>query len=349
MAFEFVPIQASEQQDLIQFLVKSFQADPNLISFRPEVIHWKYFAEHPEWTNPRSLAVKEEGRIVAHGGVWPVKLVTANTEIKAIHLIDWAASRSAIGVGAHLLKKVAGHADVLLAIGGSQDTRNLLPKLGYKRCGELLRFARVVRPWLQFRATPDKNWKTPIKFLRNSAAALTGIPLVPNGWSALKVQSFTRLTENGDNVAAATTSCTSSRRTAAELNYLLSCPAARFSGFLVSQGQQLRGYFLITQVGGQARIVNIQIDGEDRESWRAICALAARSAAEDPETCEIVAASSIAVSAEAWLQTGFVRRRTDPILCYDPRNLLSSGPPLNLHLADNDFCILSEPRSPYLS
>jgi hypothetical protein len=349
MAFEFVPIQASEQQDLTEFLVKSFRAAPNLISFRPEVLHWKYFAEHPEWTDPRSLAIKEEGRIVAHAGIWPLKLVTHNSELRAIHLIDWAANRAAIGAGAHLLKKVAGEADVLLAIGGSQDTRNLLPKLGYKRFGELRRFSRVIRPWLQLRTTPHKDWKTPIKFLRNSALALLGIPPAPKGWSASKLSSFVGAFGNWRNVANPTTSCTSSRRSAAELDYLLSCPAAQFSGFQVSQEGRVRGYFLLTQVGRQARIVDVQIDGEDRESWKSICALAARAAAEDQETCEIVAASSIPVSSEAWLQMGFARRRIDPILCLDPRNLLTPSTRLNLHLTDNDFCILIEPSTPYLS
>jgi hypothetical protein len=327
--------------------VKSFRADPTLNSFRPEVIYWKYFADHPEWTSPRSLAVKEDGQIVAHGGVWPVSLVTPKTEVKAIHLIDWTASRSAVGAGVYLLKKLVGLADMLLTIGGSQDTRNLLPKLGYKRCGELRRYARVVRPWLQFRTTPGKNWKTPIKFLRNSARALKGIPSVPKGWQASKVTSFTGSIDGG--AIGQTTSSTSPLRTAAGLNYLLGCPAARFSGFLVSQAQQLRGYFLLTRVGRQVRIVDIRMNSEDRESWQAICALATHTAAEDPETCEIVAASSIDATGEAWLRAGFVHRRTDQILCYDPRNLVSSGPPLDLNLADGDACILSAPTSPYLS
>jgi hypothetical protein len=133
------------------------------------------------------------------------------------------------------------------------------------------------------------------------------------------------------------------------LNYLLSCPAASFSGFLVSQERNLRGYFLLAQVGGQARIVDIRLDSEDRESWQAMCALAVRAAAEDPETCEIVAASSVEATGESWLQAGFAHRETDPILCYDPRNLVSSGPPLDLSLADGDLCFLSEPLSPYLS
>ena len=347
MAFEFAPIQASERQDLTHFLVKSFQTDPTLNSFRPEVVHWKYFADHPEWQGSRSFAIKQESQIVAHGGVWPVRLVTPKTEVKAIHLIDWAASRSAVGAGVHVLRKLAGLADVLLTIGGSEDTRNLLPKLGYKRCGELRQYARVVRPWLQFRTTPEKNWKTPIKFLRNSVQALGGLPSAPKRWRATKVSSFTGAIEGGE--IRQTQSFTSPRKTAAGLNHLLGCPAACFSGFQVNDAQRLRGYFILTQIGGQVRIVDIQLDSDDRESWRTVCALATRTAAENPETCEIVAGSSIASTGEAWLQTGFVQRRAEPIFCYDPRKLLSSGFPLDLNLADGDQCFLSDPVFPYLS
>ena len=347
MAFEFVPLQASEQQDLIQFLVKSFRADPALNSFRPEVIHWKYFAHHPEWKSPRSLAITQRGQIVAHGGVWPVRLVTPTTEVKAIHLIDWAASRSAVGAGVYLLRKMAGLADMLLTVGGSPDTRKLLPKLGYRGCGELRQYARVIRPWLQFRTTPEKNWKTPAKFLRNSARALDGLPSAPKGWQAAKVTSFTAEIEG--RAMENRSSFTSPSRTAAGLNHLLNCPAARFSAFQVSDAQRLRGYFLLTQIGRQVRIVDIRLEDGNRESWRAICALAARGAAEDPETCEIVAASSIELIGEAWLQAGFVHRATEQIFCYDPRHLVSSAPPLNLNLADGDSCFLSDPASPYLS
>lgn len=347
MAFEFGPVQASEQPDLIRFLVKSFNADPTLTSFRPDVIHWKYFAEHPQWTGPRSFAVKRDGQIVAHGGVWPVVLRTPQTEVKAVHLIDWAATRSAVGAGVHLLRMMTGLADVLLTIGGSQDTRNVLPKLGYKGCGELRRCARVIRPWLQFRTTPAKNWKTPLKFLRNSARIMRGVSRVPTGWQAAKVTSFTGSIDAG--AIGLTTSSTSPRRTAAELDYLLSCPAARFSGFVVTQEGNLRGYFVLAQVGGQARIVDIRLDRDDPESWQAICALAVRTASQDPATCEIVAASSLDATGKAWVQAGFMYRETEPIFCYDPRSRLRPELPLSLSLADGDSCFLSDPLAPYLS
>ncbi len=346
MAFEFVPVAASERQHLTQFLLESFHAEPSLDSFRPEVLAWKYFFDHPDWPGPRSFAIKQAGQIVAHGGIWPVRLLTPQGEVKAIHLIDWAASRTAVGAGIHLLRKMAGLGDVLLTIGGSADTRNLLPKLGYKTCGKLRRYVRVIRPWLQFRTTPAQDWKTAAKFLRNSIRALTGLPAAPEGWHATRV---TRLEESIESVFEHPRSPICPRRTAAGLNYLLRCPAAAFSGFLVNQGEKARGYFLLAQVGRQARIDDIRLDSEDREFRQAICALAVRAAAENPETCEILAASSVAIAGELWLQAGFVYREADPILCYDPRNLVGSALPLDLSLADGDLCFLSDPRSPYLS
>jgi hypothetical protein len=51
--------------------------------------------------------------------VWPVSFATPKAEVKAIHLIDWTASRSAVGAGVYLLRKNGGAADMLLTIGGS--------------------------------------------------------------------------------------------------------------------------------------------------------------------------------------------------------------------------------------
>ena len=348
MAFEFVPAQASEQEELIRFLVMTFRADPALISFRPDVVRWKYFSEHPDWPGPRSYVVKEnvkeKNEIVAHGGVWPVRLAGPAGAIRAIHLIDWAASRSAVGAGVFLLRKMATLADVMLTIGGSPDTRAVLPKLGYRNCGELRQYARVIRPWMQFRTTPEKNWKTPLKWLRNSVRAISGIGQVPAGWEASKVAAF----EGEPDSLTGITPNILSPRTSASLNYLLNCPAATFAAYTVSQSQRLCGYFLIARIGRQARVIDLCVKSESQEAWNATCLLAAHTAAGDPEICEVVAASSIGPVQDAWLRAGFVERRREPIYCYDPRKVLPPGVPLDLNLIDGDQCFMTDPRSPYL-
>ncbi|HVO63591.1 MAG TPA: hypothetical protein VMT53_21885 [Terriglobales bacterium] len=345
MPSTFVQLQASEEQDLRHFLLTGLAADPGYTPFRPEVLRWKYFADHPEWNGSRSYAIRKDGKIVAHGGVWPVSLVTPDAEIKAIHLIDWASNRSAVGSGVQLLRRVAQLGDVLLTIGGSADTRAILPKLGYTQRGELHRYVRVIRPWLQFSTTPRKNWTSAFKLIRNSTLVLRPLPPLSQNCQVSQLSSFSGLLDSraiGQGSHSAV-----SRRTAAGINYLMSCPAGRFSGF-VANCERWRGYFVLAQIGRQARIIDMGTDATDSDSWRALCLLAARTAAENPEICEIVAASSVRETEDTWSQLGFIRGRTEPIFSYDPRQLLSTRTPLSLSMADGDLCFLSNPRTPYI-
>jgi acyl carrier protein len=71
MTLQFAPAQPSEQSEIIAFLLRSFSADPQLTSFLPEVIQWKYFSSHPDWEGSRSFVMRKDGEIAAHGGVWP--------------------------------------------------------------------------------------------------------------------------------------------------------------------------------------------------------------------------------------------------------------------------------------
>jgi hypothetical protein len=346
MPFEFVPVKDSEKAVLTKFLVNSYSADPAAVSFRPDVLDWKYFMPHPDWQGPRSWAAREGTEIVAHGGIWPVPLRSRDREVSGINHIDWAASRSAVGAGVYLLRKMAPLADVLLSIGGSPETRTLLPKLGYKQSGALRYYARVVRPWAHLRSTPQKNWKSPLKFLRDSARILSGMPVPPTGWRTEKVESFTKVL--GSDGLGEAVEFIRPRRTPASLDQLLKCPAAQFSGFLAREGETIRGFFLLARVGHQARIADIRLQDPNPDSWQAICSLAARTAAEDAEICEVAVGSSVPSVQNVWLEAGFVLRQSHPIFYYDPGKLIPSGPPLDLTLADGDHCLLTDPKRPYL-
>src|SRR5947209_6958375 len=118
MTSQFMASQPSEQPAIAEFLRTTFHASADLSSFRQDVLHWKYFSDHPDWPGTRSYVVKKDGRIVAHGGVWPLTFATAGAELNVIHLVDWAASPSAAGAGVGLLRKLASMTDVLLTIGG---------------------------------------------------------------------------------------------------------------------------------------------------------------------------------------------------------------------------------------
>ncbi len=291
--------------------------------------------------------MRKEGEIAAHGGIWPVRLASAKGQLKVIHLVDWAARRTVPGVGIHLVRNLADIADMLLTIGGSDYTRRILPKIGYRQFGEFRRYARVIRPLLQFRTTPYHNWKSPLRLFRNTKWAWPAILPPPAGWHAVNISTFQPSVYDLTQTTIA--GFTSSLRTAAGLNHLLACPAAKFSAFLIHDSGQPSGYFILAQIGHQSRIVDVQIDRTGDEVWQAAYEVATRTAAEDNTICEIIAGSSVEPSNQALEHLGFRLRRVEPIYCYDPRASLSAAPPIRLTLADGDICFLSNPAFPYLT
>jgi hypothetical protein len=342
----FLPIPESEQQSISELLTGVFKSEPQTVSFRRDVLRWKYFSPHPQWEGPRSYAVKHGDSLVAHGGVWPLCLRNQGKSVSAIHLIDWAATKGAPGAGILLVRKFAQMADILLTIGGSSDTRAILPKLGYKHANNLRYFARVVRPWRQFRTSPNRNWKAPLRLARNTLWSF-GSQRVPQSWDAVQISKF----DDSHQSVLANSSGNVLRpwRTPSSLNYMLSCPAAKFSAFLILEHQKPRGYFMLARLSRQTRIIEIRLDTDNKQSWLAACRLATHVAAQDPLTCEIVAASSQEALASIFTEIGFRFRRSDPIYCYDPHELLADFSGLGLSMLDGDACFLSDPDHPYLT
>ena len=348
MGLQFTVTQPSELPSVRQFLLKTFAADPDLNSFRPEVLEWKYFAPHPDWDGPRSYLLKDGGTIVAHASAWPIRICAAGPEVRGIHLLDWAASKTNPGAGLYILRKIAEMGDVLIGIGGSSYTREILPKFGYKKGGAFRRYVYVARPWQQILTSRGYNWKTPLRFIRNAASRLKRIPSPPSNWKTEKVLRFeSSLVSILDRGASAVRP--RSLRTAAALNYMLDCPAAEFSGYVISDAQQVRGYFVLAKVGRQARIAEIQNHAAHSSDWAPICSIAAHTACEDPRVSEVIVGTSRVEIGESFERIGFWTRRIEPIFYYDWRKRMDPNVRFELSFLDNDFSFFYNPQNPYIS
>ncbi|MFZ0293645.1 MAG: hypothetical protein WAL52_08575, partial [Candidatus Sulfotelmatobacter sp.] len=138
-----------------------------------------------------------------------------------------------------------------------------------------------------------------------------------------------------------------SQRTTAGLNRMLNCPAAKFSAFVIQRSKRPCGYFLLAQVGKQTRIVDLRIDRNDPSTWMAACSLAALTAAEIPDTAEIVAGFSFNVVNEAFAHAGFRSRGSLPVYCYDPKKVLGAEPVVDLSMLDGDLCFIADAQNPF--
>ncbi len=133
------------------------------------------------------------------------------------------------------------------------------------------------------------------------------------------------------------------------MNYILECPAARCALFYLLRGREALGYFVLSQLGAQCRIADLYVNSQSEADWRAAFRIAAHTAAESPETCEITAASSLPWLSRVLSENGFKLRNVKPILLFDPKAKFASAPPLHVQMIDSDAFFLGNHADPFLT
>jgi hypothetical protein len=343
---EILDVRPDQRHELAAFLSAAFQAPADSFFLAGPQLEWKYFLPRPDWSGPRSRAVWEDGRMVAHAGVWPLVFEPGGRRVECVHLIDWGAVGSP-GAGILIYKDLLACAPAALVVGAAVGARKLLGRMGFEQVGRADSYVRVVRPWKQLLRRPaGPLWKNLAKSVRNAGWAASPVA-ASAGWEAQRQDCFPDELE-GLLSEPSTAACIVGRRSVASLNFLLRCPGAQCQAFLVRRGGKLRGYFLLSRLGGQGRIADLQIWG-DSDDWAAGYSVAALAASRDPEVCEIVATSSADLTSRALERNGFRICGDRPLWLRDPQRLFAGAPPLGIQAAESDSFFLYDPDSPFAS
>jgi len=337
------------REALVSFLLAAFHLTPEAPFVQAALLRWKYDEPRPDWSGTRSFVWKVGDAIAAHACLCPVSYMLPSGDVTGSYLIDWAASRNSVGAGVKLLRSLSSQCDTLFAVGGSSDTRRILPHLGYRHVCDLRLYARVLRPWRQFRSDPfPRRWKAPLRLTRNAIWSLGSMPEVPHDWSDQRINTFDLSAQPlFDARADSAFPCT--RRTPELMNYYLRCPSAVFIAALLLRLGVPIGWYVLSRVGGQVRIADIWVNSGSAADWLAAYTVATSAASSDPEACELVASASIPPAAEALSRAGFRFRHAEPVLVLDPRKLFAASQSLNVTFLESDLAYGSDPNCPYLT
>jgi hypothetical protein len=347
MALQFYPTVPEDLEAVSALMVSGFKAGPDAPFLDKKLLHWKYFEPGPPWEGSRGYVLKIGEAIAAHCGVWPMNLQFQDRNVSCICFVDWVSDRSLPGAGFLLKRKLMTMTETAIVVGGTDDTRAVVPKLGFKQVGEVGFFVRVVRPWKQFRTRPSEGLGRDVaRLARNTAWSRSAIAsTIPDEWSAIRLESFGDLSLDG--------MCNSEHptpwRSAEYLDYWLRSPTVTMSGFAISRRGRVCGYFLLSRVGHQTRIAEMRLSSTKQHDWNVAYALAGQAAAEDPETCEIVAVASTVFAGLALEASGFHERECAPFFVYDPQKKLGGSPPIFWNLIDGDAAYIQDPAYPYSS
>jgi len=315
----------------------------------PAFLDWKLFHDRPEWHGSRSYVIQQKGSIAAHACVWPIAFHTPAGTVSCCHFLDWIANPEVAGAGTALYQELSDRWGTSIAIGGTPQARRLLPKLGYRPYGVMRYFSRVIHAFDQFRARPKASvGREILRLVRNTAWALPPVKKADPGWVAIREQRagawldelFSDLHFDAFSPGA---------RSSALANYLLDCPAARCSLYSITRDGELCGYFLLNEVHGQTRVIDLFVRSTESAVWGAAWRLALHQASCLPGTCEVVTASSLPWLDQVLRRLGMRERDARPILLCDRRGILAAAPPLHIQMIDSDAFFLYSHSYPFLT
>ena len=352
MPVSFEPSKPADVDEIASLLTTAFNAPADAAFVERRLLQWKYFEPYGDGSTPRSYVLRQGDAIVAHCVAAPLTLRLAPrgeatpAHASAICFTDWAGGRKLPGAGVMLMKKLMAQAPIAIVAGGSDATRQAIPRLGFAIRDTIDIYARVVRPLRQARTRPSSGIAKDIaRFARNMAWSRAPLGAIAPGWDARPVAHF-------DSVATSDEALARAEHSTDYLNYWLRCPASQVSGFEIRYNDAPAGYFLLSRVGGQTRIAAISVTDPgsripDPGLWQQAVRLATRAAAYDPETAEVVCMASTPAMRRALEACGFQRRDHAPLFLFDPKGLVESASPVFWSGIDDDTAYVPDPASPY--
>ncbi|MDR3633490.1 MAG: acetyltransferase [Isosphaeraceae bacterium] len=337
MPHDIRPLAPEDIPELSRFLTEGFHTPPDAPFAAPDVLRWKYFEPSGRADAPRSWVAREEGGgLIGHLGICASAFLGAGVpggEVPTLHMIDWLSTRPGSGVGARLMLRAHQGTRTAYALGASTAARTVMGGGGYRLAGMVPVYQRVLRLGTAWRAGRLAHWG------RDLVRALRHRPRKPRAPLALRpVDVFGP--EIDPVLAAYQRVAVWSDRRPAVLNRLLRYPRGGITGWLLTQGAQVRGFALLSLVeqGGVrlGRLVDCVLDELDPGLWHAGCyALAEELARQGADTATGFASTGWA--ADALRSCGFVTRHGLEFRVRDKAGLVPAGAVFHVTPLEADY------------
>lgn len=333
MPYDIRPLTDDDVPALSRFLTEGFHSAPDAPFASPDVLRWKYLEPGP----PRSwVACDEQGRLVGHLGICPTAFrgrALPEGEVATLHMIDWLSAAPGSGVGARLMLRAHRGVPTGYGFGGSDAGRAVGGGGGYALVGTVPAYSRVLRPAHAWRAGRVRQ------AARDLLRTVQHPPRAPRAALTLRpVQTFGPEIEPILDAYERVVICTD-RRPAA-LNRLLRYPRGGITGWLLAQGDRVRGFALLSLVTQGAtragKLVDCVLDDLDPNLWHAACwALAAELARQGADTA--TACASTPWTAEALRASGFGTRHALEFRLRDKEKRIPAGAVFHLTPFEADY------------
>lgn len=336
------PSTAADTQSILELFAEAGM-HPNTGS---QDLQWKYWQPRADWPAPRSFILTDGSATIAHAAVVPGTCAYAAERISMIHLIDWVARPGAVGAGVALMKRIAQQVQALLAIGGSAQTQQILPRIGFRAQNRVRGYVRTLHPLRLLRGLTLPPFRVLPRFARSVAWTLAAPSAHSAEWRARRLAG-SDVERIASVLPAPVHGMAVLQRSVEQIRYMLTCPIASMALFAVEKSCLIRGYFLLASAPGQARIADCWVDSDEPADWRAMIMCAVEQAKHDPQAAELAIWANDPLLAVALTDCGFHARLELPV-SVRPADAASMPPvPLRVQMLDTDAAFLHEGGNGY--
>lgn len=324
--------------ELGEFLRSAFTTAEHQFAFTPEMLRWKYLEPSGFGCAARSLLVRENGRIVAHVGLY----CTEFGGTSAMHPYDWVASGTKSPHGYMVLRRAQQASDIHYVFGCTPAAAQVFEAAGYRVAATIPLFQKILDPiaWRHIHQQQPFLKKAILLALDRSRSVLhTG--RVP----ALNVE-LRQVSEFGSEIEELlrkSSTAIRSSRAPRLLNYYLRYPPGTIRGWHVAVEGRLRGFALTnTNPHGavsRGKILDVCLDAEDTDLGAAVIAAIVNELRT--AGCQHVSAyAGISWLAAALRANGFFERGHTKVHWRDAKNKIALDKPFHLTYLEADTGLL---------
>jgi hypothetical protein len=308
----------------------------------PAELQWKYWQPRADWPGPRAFVITDARGPVSHGALIPGWCAWGDRRIRLVHVIDWVARAGSHGAGVELMKHVGQLGQALLAVGGSAQTLQILPRVGFRPMGCVTGYVRTLHPLRLLKGGGlSSGWRIVPRIARSFAWALRAPGTHSAGWLARRIGAD-EVSSIAGVLPVPARGMAVLERSAASLSYVLSCPVVPMALFALEQAGRVRGYFLLACAPGQVRIADCWVDSDEPADWRAMILCAVEQARRDRQAAEVVIWANDALLAQVLPSCGFHARLEVPIQLRPADASCMPPLPLRVQMLDCDAAYLHE-------
>ena len=306
----------------------------------PRSMHWKYWQEHDGWPGSRSYVLARGNQILAHAGIVAETCAFGASRFGVVHLIDWAARPGVPGAGMAVMRHVSSLTDVLVAIGGSEQTLSILPAIGFRPHGVATHYVRALHPVRGLLAATGVGRRALPRLVSKGLQASATSRFRIGRWWTSRMVPRAEVRKAALPLPRPTADLAVLERGPGLFEYALDCPAVRMSLHAVERDGKVRGYFLLAVANGCARLADCWMDSVDAADWRALIELAALETRRHDDVGSLVALASDPLLSRSLADCGFVPGRVDPVQLKPSGRRPILHARLRVQMLDNDFAWL---------